>query len=94
MNKKALKTLEFDKIRALLVSKAFCGEAKHRCETLMPLSDRGQIDILLDQTGDALSRLFRNGSVSFYGLRDVSACRDCLWQPANKTKRTPTWRPC
>ncbi|MBQ1490951.1 MAG: endonuclease MutS2 [Blautia sp.] len=71
MNEKALKSLEYTKIISLLVDKASSPAGKNLCRGLLPLTDRAQIEIMQQQTADALSRLFRKGSISFSGAKDV-----------------------
>ena len=71
MNKKAQKALEFHKIIDLLEQKASSVPGKALCRELEPLQDLAQIRILQTQTTHALQRLFRKGSLSFSGVRDV-----------------------
>ena len=72
MNEKVLKTLEYHKILSKLSEYTFSDAAKKRCLSLRPITDRGQIELLQLQTRDALSRLFRCGSLSFSGVHDVT----------------------
>ena len=71
MNTKALQTLEFHKIIELLEGFASSEMGKEKCAGLLPKDDIAGIRILQEQTGAALSRLFRNGSVSFGSVREV-----------------------
>lgn len=71
MNQKVLSTLEFNKIIDLLVEKADSAPAKELCRTLLPICDLETIEMLQTQTQDALSRLFRAGSTSFGGNKDI-----------------------
>ena len=71
MNQKVLSTLEFNKIIDLLVEKADSVPAKELCRTLLPICDLETIELLQTQTQDALSRLFRAGSTSFGGNKDI-----------------------
>lgn len=71
MNEKVLKTLEYNKILNQLSEYAFSPEAKKRCLSLVPITDRAQIELLQLQTKDALNRLFRCGNLSFSGVHDV-----------------------
>ena len=75
MNEKVLHTLEYNKILDQLTEYAFSAEAKSRCQKLRPITDRAQIEQLQQQTSDALSRLFKYGSLSFSGVTDI---RDSL----------------
>lgn len=71
MNKKALKTLEFDKIKALLVDCAGSSLGKEKCENLFPSTDLEEIQRWQEETSDALSYLLQKGSLSFSGLRNI-----------------------
>lgn len=75
MNEKVLHTLEYNKILDQLTEYAFSADAKSRCQKLHPITDRAQIEQLQQQTSDALSRLFKYGSLSFSGVTDI---RDSL----------------
>lgn len=75
MNEKVLHTLEYNKILDQLTEYAFSADAKSRCQKLRPITDRAQIEQLQQQTSDALSRLFKYGSLSFSGVTDI---RDSL----------------
>ncbi|MGN0131562.1 MAG: endonuclease MutS2 [Lachnospiraceae bacterium] len=72
MNKKAFKILEFDKITEQLASHADSEPGRNLCLKITPKTDPEQIRLYQKQTGDALSRLLRNGSTSFGSNRDVS----------------------
>lgn len=73
MNSKSLKTLEFDKIKSMLISHADSPSGKKLCEKLSPLTDIDEIDSLQEETSAALSRLLKNGNISFSNARDLSA---------------------
>lgn len=75
MNEKVLHTLEYNKILDQLTEYAFSADARSRCQKLRPITDRAQIEQLQQQTSDALSRLFKYGSLSFSGVTDI---RDSL----------------
>ena len=75
MNEKVLHTLEYNKILDQLTEYAFSADAKSRCQKLRPITDRARIEQLQQQTSDALSRLFKYGSLSFSGVTDI---RDSL----------------
>lgn len=72
MNEKVFKTLEYNKIRTQLAEYAYSEEAKKRCLTLVPITDKEQIELLQRQTKDALSRLFKCGSLSFSGVHNLN----------------------
>ncbi len=71
MNSKVLKTLEYDKIIEKLESHASSPMGKKLCHTLLPSSDIGEVQDWQDETRDALSRLYKNGFLSFQGLMDI-----------------------
>ena len=71
MNKKVLKTLEFDKIIDMLVEEADSSLGKDRARRLRPSSDQSEIVALQAETSHALTRLFHHGSLSFHGLTDI-----------------------
>lgn len=75
MNEKVLHILEYNKILDQLTEYAFSADARSRCQKLRPITDRAQIEQLQQQTSDALSRLFKYGSLSFSGVTDI---RDSL----------------
>lgn len=72
MNEKALYTLEYTKIRTILAEYAFSEEAKRRCLTLVPITDRNRIELEQQQTKDALDRLFKCGRITFSGVRNLN----------------------
>lgn len=72
MNKRALYTLEFDKIINILADYATCPGGRIICEHIEPLNDIEEIKKLQSQTTDALTRVLRSGSLSFSGTRDIS----------------------
>ncbi len=71
MNKKALKTLEYDKIIDLLAARATSPLGESLCRSLVPLEDLGTIRRMQEETGAALNRLFKKGSISFGNARDL-----------------------
>ncbi len=71
MNKKALKTLEYDKVIDRLSALATSDAGRDLCASLRPLDDREAVDGMQQETADALARLFRKGSISFGNAKDV-----------------------
>lgn len=71
MNNKALKTLEYNKITDRLASHASSEPGIKLCRELQPMMDMDEINSALKQTSDAVSRIFRHGSISFAGLKDI-----------------------
>ncbi len=73
MNEKALHTLEFDKIIALLTEHATSLPGREKCRQISVESSAERINQLQDETAAALGRLLRKGSVSFGSTYDVRA---------------------
>lgn len=71
MNEKVLQTLEYYKIINKLADKAGSEPGRKMCQSLRPHTDLSVINEAQTQTSDALSRLFRKGSTSFGGNKDL-----------------------
>ena len=71
VNKKVLKTLEYDKIIDMLVEEADSALGNDSARRLRPSSDRGEIVAMQAETSHALTRLFHHGALSFHGLTDI-----------------------
>lgn len=71
MNQKALKKLEFDKIIHILTGHAASAGAKEMCEKLLPSASLAEVEQAQTETADALRRIYRKGSLSFGGIRDI-----------------------
>lgn len=71
MNEKALRILEYTKIIDLLVEQAASDMGKELCRQLLPMTDLESIRAAQRETSDALSRIVRNGGISFSGLKDI-----------------------
>ena len=71
MNERALRVLEFPKIIDRLVQFAGSLPGKALCRELVPSADRGEVLRLQQETKDALARIYRKGSISFSGLKDM-----------------------
>ncbi len=71
MNQKAYKALEYDKIIQRLTEKASSSMGKQLCAELEPYQELGEIQAAQRETGDALSRIFQKGSISFGSVKDV-----------------------
>lgn len=74
MNKRVLKTLEYNKIIDLLIAEADSSLGKASCESLFPSTDEGEIQATQTETSHALMRIFRHGPLHFNGLRDIRGC--------------------
>ncbi|MCR5322067.1 MAG: endonuclease MutS2 [Lachnospiraceae bacterium] len=73
MNERALKVLEYNKIIDILTDCAGSSLGKEKCRALKPLSKLEDIREMQKETADALSRIYRRGSLSFSGIHDVRA---------------------
>lgn len=73
MNEKALKTLEYNKIIDKLAGEAGSDLGRERCRGLLPMADLREIQRAQKETGDALTRILKKGSLSFSGLKDIRA---------------------
>lgn len=71
MNLKTLNTLEYYKITDMLCDKADSSPAKKLCSSLEPKRDIKEIEMLQQQTSDALTRIYRHGALSFKGIHDI-----------------------
>lgn len=73
MNEKVLKTLEYNKIIDLLAEYATSESGRELCRKLRPVTDLMTIETAQKQTKDALSRIYKKGSLSFSGLHNIGA---------------------
>lgn len=71
MNEKALKTLEYYKIIEMLENLATSSLGKDLCRHLTPSDDLGEVQLMQQETADALSRIYQKGSLSFGGVKDI-----------------------
>lgn len=71
MNEKVLNTLEYTKIIQMLTDFADSEPGKKLCSGLVPSTDPEEIRKAQGETKDALSRLFKQGSTSFGGNKDI-----------------------
>lgn len=74
MNNKALQILEYNKIIDRLTDKATSEPGRKLCRDLLPMTALEEIEHAQRETSDALSRLFKKGSTSFGGNKDLSWC--------------------
>jgi DNA mismatch repair protein MutS2 len=73
MNQKALKTLEYFKIIEQLEVMASSPLGKEMCRNLQPSTNIALIRQNQTETSDALKRIFKKGSLSFSGVKDIRA---------------------
>lgn len=71
MNKKVLKTLEYDKIILQLQEHAGSASGKELCAHLLPHTEQTVIETAQRETSDALTHIMTQGGVSFGGVRDI-----------------------
>ncbi len=74
MNSKALQVLEYNKIIERLTEKATSEPGRKLCRELLPMTVQEEIEHAQRETADALSRLFKKGSTSFGGNKDLGRC--------------------
>ena len=73
MNEKALRILEYPKIREMLVACAGSFPGRQKCQALLPSQDLQGVQRMQTETADALRRIYEKGSVSFSGVKDMRA---------------------
>lgn len=73
MNQKVFTTLEYNKIIDLLAAHASGEHTKELCKKLTPSIDKDEITHALAETNDALSRMYRKGSLNLSGVHDIGA---------------------
>lgn len=72
MNNKCLKTLEYNKIIDMLDKYAISALGKGLVRTLKPMTDVNDIKIAQQETADALSRIYKKGSIPMSGIKDIT----------------------
>lgn len=71
MNKKALRTLEYDKIIEKLAGLAVSPMAKERARELHPATTMSDIALWQQETSEAAGMILRKGNPSFGGFREI-----------------------
>lgn len=71
INERALKILEFNKIITRVTEYADSESAKSICMRIKPYTDADKVNEALDQTNDALRRIYTKGKVGFRGASSV-----------------------
>lgn len=71
MNNKVLRVLEFQKIITILSEFASSNPGKAMCGKLVPITELDAITQMQQETSAALSRLFKKGSISFSGNKEL-----------------------
>ncbi len=72
MNERALRVLEFTKIREMLATYAISDPGKQKCRELQPLSDFNDVNRALDETEEAVVTLSYLGGNPMISFDDVS----------------------
>ena len=72
MNERALRVLEFTKIRDMLSAYALSEPGKEKCRSLTPLSGLADVNRALDETEEAVSTLAYLGGNPLVGFDDVT----------------------
>ncbi len=72
MNEKALRTLEFNKIKEQLATLALTEPGQSRCESLVPYSQLEQVERAQHETEEALLVLLRRGDSPLIYFKDIS----------------------
>ena len=72
MNDRALRVLEFTKIREMLAGYALSDSGKELCRKLTPLDDFRDINRALDETEEAVATLAYVGGNPLIAFADVS----------------------
>ena len=71
MNEKVIEKLEYNKILELLSERAASEEAKMLCMETLPMRSKADLERRLMRVSDALDRIFKDGAISFGGIRNV-----------------------
>ncbi len=71
MNKRVIEKLEFNRILEKLADRAASKEAKKICLETQPFRSLREIEKRLQEVADAVDRIFKDGSVSFGGIKDI-----------------------
>ena len=72
MNDRALRVLEFTKIREMLAAYALSAAGREKCLTLTPFSNLADVSRALDETEEAVVTLTYLGGNPLIGFEDVS----------------------
>ena len=87
INEKVFKTLEYDKIRAMLASLATTEGARAQALALVPDVDEDTVRYRLRRTGDGVRLLFDKGMPSFGGVKDPADALERAGKGATLTGR-------
>ena len=71
MNRKVLKTVEYNKIINMLADYASCDGGRAKCQDLEPITDLNAINKAQQNTSDALTRIFKKGALDLSGTYNL-----------------------
>lgn len=71
MNRKVLKTVEYNKIINMLADYASCESGRAKCQDLEPITDLNAINRAQQNTSDALTRIFKKGTLDLSGTYNI-----------------------
>lgn len=71
MNEKSMRTLEYDRILQMLADHACTEIGKEAALSLLPSKSLPEIELLQQNTEDALKRILREGSISFTARKEM-----------------------
>lgn len=72
MNRKVLKTVEYNKIINMLAGYATCDGGRAKCQDLEPITDLDAINKAQQNTSDALTRIFKKGTLDLSGTYNIT----------------------
>ena len=72
MNEKTLRVLEFNKIKELLIDKCESRIGKEYAKKISPITNIKEIDLMQQETEEALSLLIKRGKPPLYGIHSIS----------------------
>jgi DNA mismatch repair protein MutS2 len=72
VNEKTLRVLEFNKIKELLIDKCESRIGKEYAKKISPITNIKEIDLMQQETEEALSLLIKRGKPPLYGIHSIS----------------------
>jgi DNA mismatch repair protein MutS2 len=72
VNEKTLRVLEFNKIKELLIDKCESRIGKEYAKKISPITNIKEIDLMQQETEEALSLLIKRGNPPLYGIHSIS----------------------
>ncbi len=71
MNEKAIRTLEFDKVRAMLANECLSEMSRELAENLLPSSNPLEVTVSQNETWEAVDYMDKTGSAPLHGFNDI-----------------------